>query len=130
MDSDQPEEWNHSSRKLSAQSWGNPGGRGPGYPLPQAGQAGGQGQSMAEGCPAGAAGPGAPGRGASGGKPRCLGTGDLGPGGQQDGETEPQGGAGTLLISLVNQWQDWEVRLGDSRGLGLNTRLVADEACV
>lgn len=58
------------------------------------------------------------------------GLGDLGPGGQQDGETEPQRGAGTPLISLVNQWQDWEVRLGDSRGLGLNTRLVADEACV
>lgn len=43
---------------------------------------------------------------------------------------QPQRGAGTPLISLVNQWQDWEVRLGDSRGLGLNTRLVADEACV
>lgn len=28
VDSDQPEEWDHSSRKLSAQSWGNPGGRG------------------------------------------------------------------------------------------------------
>ena len=57
------------------------------------------------------------------------GPGDLGPGGQQDGETEPQRGARTLLISL-SQWQDWDIKLGASRGLGLNPRLVAYEACV
>ena len=57
------------------------------------------------------------------------GPGDLGPGGQQDGENEPQIGARTLLISL-SQWQDWDIKLGASGGLGLNPRLVAYEACV
>lgn len=91
VDSDQPEELGHSSRKLSAQSWGNPGGGGPGHPLPLAGQAGGQRQSMAGGCPAREAGPGME-EGLVLASHVVWGLGDLGPGDQQDGETEPQRG--------------------------------------
>ena len=44
------------------------------------------------------------------------------------GETEPQRGARTLFISL-SQWQDGDIKLGASRGLGLNPSSATYQLC-